>query len=132
MSSIPPPAPVRRVSALTLDLKLHSMRTVNPLAQRAAGGVRDDITRGRVSAFEVMAVLRSIADHVDDAALAEDVVVELIKGRGGIASAMGNQLPAPTVHSLMTLLRCGLLNDVVDLLTKQKPSKPWWHRLCAG
>lgn len=126
----PAKSTVRRVSNLTLDLKLHSLRTVDPAAKEAAVRVRALVVSGLVSPFEVMDVLRAIAGEVPDPALAEDVVVELVKGRDGLASAMDNDLPAATVHSLITLLRCGVLVDIVGVLAAPQKRTPWWHRLC--
>lgn len=130
---MPPKSPARvsprRVSNLTLDLKLHSLRTVDPRAREAAVRVRHTVSEGRVSPFEVVDILRAIAAEVHrDPTLAEDVVVELAKGRQGLAGAMDNVLPAATVCQLMALLRCGVLPDVVALLVPPPP-RPWWRRL---
>ena len=130
---MPPRSPSRvsprRVSNLTLDLKLHSLRAIDPRAREAADRVRRSVTNGRVSPFEVVDVLRAIAAEVPrDPTLAEDVVVELAKGRQGLAGAMDNVLPAATVCQLLSLLRCGVLPDVVALLVPP-PRRPWWRRL---
>lgn len=117
----------RRVSNLTLDLKLHSLRAVDPRAREVAIRVRHMVSGGRVSPFEVVDILRAIAAEVHrDPDLAEDVVVELAKGRQGLAGAMDNVLPAATVCQLLTLLRCGVLPEVMPLLA---PPRPWWRRL---
>lgn len=133
---MPPKSPARvsprRVSNLTLDLKLHSLRTVDPRARAAAGTVRQMVADGRVSPFEAIAVLRAIAAEVArDPTLADDVVVELAKGRQGLAGALDNVLPAATVCQLLSLLRCGVLPDVVALLIPP-PRRPWWRRLLTG
>lgn len=79
-----------------------------------SAAIRDLIAQGSLSPFNAMGIIRAVCEQgfTRDAIL--EAVEDLAKGPDGVANTSDDLIPMPTVMVLTTLLRTGVVHDMID------------------
>lgn len=91
-----------------------------------ADKVRALIASGTVDPLSAIDIIRAAAKVCASWDQVEDAVTELAKGADGIQGTADDLIPPATLKVLLTMLRSGVVRDLVGWVSSLATKNPWW------
>lgn len=108
--------------------EVDALSSTDPAVRAVSDQIRAMIRTGNLNPFSAIEIIRAATNIGADLGAVESIVEEIAKGADGVGGTADDLIPAATLEILKTLLRSGVVRDVVswvaDLLPVNVPDTP--------